>query len=135
MLRRKTRLPGLLAASLVTLAALPAAADPALFVGVSLRFGGDAPVSPGLTLKVLSSDREDEGVLAAGIGWYPKSSQPWGLDVSAGYAFDSGAALIGYDFLSASPVFSLGWADTDDKKHHDDTVDDTPPDDEGGGET
>jgi hypothetical protein len=54
------------AVAAVLLAALPISvvADPAAFVGVAYSFGG----SFGVTAKVLSSDNEDNAVLAVGGG-------------------------------------------------------------------
>jgi hypothetical protein len=100
------------AVAAVLLAALPlsATADPAAFVGVTYSFGGNF----GVTAKVLSSDHEDNGVLAVGATWYPGAAKQFGLDVSAGYAGDNAAALIGWDFLQQKAQFSAGWADTDD---------------------
>ena len=87
-------------------------ADPAAFVGLSVTFGGDI----GVTGKILSSDKEDQFVAAAGVTWYPAAEKPLGVDVSGGYNFDNVAALVGYDFLQKSPVGSVGWADTEDDR-------------------
>lgn len=98
-----------LASLLLALQPLAVSADPAAFVGIGYTFGGNF----GLTVKVLSSDHEDNGVLAVGASWYPQASNQFGLDVSAGYAGDNAAALVGWDFLQQKPQFSAGWADTD----------------------
>ncbi len=97
----------LLLASLLPFAT--AQADPAAFIGLSYTFSGNA----GISAKVLSDDEENNAVVAAGATYYPFAQNKFGLDVSAGYAFDNTAALIGYDFLQHSVQGSVGWADTE----------------------
>jgi len=85
-------------------------ADPAAYIGLSYTFSGNV----GISAKVLSDDEENNAVIAAGASYYPFAQNKFGLDLSAGYAFDNAAALIGYDFLQHSVQGSLGWADTED---------------------
>lgn len=42
------------------------------------------------------------------------ATNKFGLDLSAGYAFDDAAVLVGWDFLQKSVQVSAGWADIDD---------------------
>jgi hypothetical protein len=101
-------------AVVLLLAAQPyvASADPAAFLGVSYTLGGDFAV----TAKVLSSNKEDNGILAVGASWYPMSRKRFGLDLGAGYAGKESAILFGWDFLQQKAQISAGWADTKRKK-------------------
>lgn len=103
---------------LLCLLPLTSYADPAAFVGVTYAFGNGGSSGIGLTAKVLSDDKDENGVAALGASYYPFSAQPFGLDVSAGYAFDDAAVLLGWDFLQDSIVLSAGWADIENKRHH-----------------
>lgn len=42
------------------------------------------------------------------------ATDKFGVDLSAGYAFDNAAVLVGWDFLQKSVQVSAGWADTED---------------------
>ena len=53
----------LLTVSILALAATTAQADPAVMFGINYNFGGGGP---GLSVKVLSSDREDRTVASVG---------------------------------------------------------------------
>lgn len=109
----------LLTTALVTvMATSPAFADPAAMVGLSFDFGHeDWTQGVGLSAKVLSSDEQDKVVGALGATWFPMEQQkPYGIDLSAGYTFDSSVVLGGYDFINMAPQVSAGWADTQDKK-------------------
>ncbi|WP_043115362.1 hypothetical protein [Solemya velum gill symbiont] len=99
----------LLGASMI--ASSTVTADPAAFIGVAYGFSGNF----GLTAKVLSSDEEDTGVAALGATYYFGTPTPWGVDLSAGYACDNSAFLLGYDFLQKTVTGSAGWADTEDE--------------------
>ncbi|MCF6354215.1 MAG: hypothetical protein L3J26_03790 [Candidatus Polarisedimenticolaceae bacterium] len=100
---------------LVLLGLLPltAQADPAAFVGVSYSFGGGGV---GITVKVLSDDEEDQAIAALGATYYPIATNKFGIDLSAGYAFDGAAVLVGWDFLQKGVQVSAGWADTENDK-------------------
>lgn len=94
-----------------------AVADPAANLGLTFRFGANSAPALGVTAKVLSSDEEDKGVVGLGVSWYPGSSQPFGVDVSAGYNYDGTSALVGYDFLARGMALSVGVTNTDEKHH------------------
>jgi hypothetical protein len=86
-----------------------ASADPGVMLGVSYNFGG----TPGLTLKVLSSDQRDRAVAAVGVSYFPlASAQRLGVDLSGGYNFRHGAATVGWDFLNRRVQGAVGWSDT-----------------------
>ena len=93
---------------------LSAQADPGYMMGVSYALDGQASVKNlGFTGKVLTSDKEDKWVGAAGVSVYPWADRKLGLDIGGGYNFDRSAAIISYDFLQAKPSLSGGWSDTD----------------------
>jgi len=93
---------------------LSAQADPGYMVGISYALDGQASVKNlGFTGKVLTSDKEDKWVGAAGVSVYPWADRKLGLDLGGGYNFDRSAAIISYDFLQAKPQISGGWSDTD----------------------
>ncbi|MBX2808191.1 MAG: hypothetical protein KTR20_06110 [Cellvibrionaceae bacterium] len=87
-----------------------AKADFTYMVGVSLTLTGDV----GLTAKLLTNDKEEKLVLAAGGTYYPFSSRLFGADVSAGYILENGTVTGGWDFMQQVPQLSLGFADTED---------------------
>ena len=92
---------------------LSAQADPAAFIGISYGFDS----SFGISIKALSSDEEDEGVVAVGTTYYPfAASKKFGFDLGAGYTFDGSAIIGGWDFIQSQPQVSFGFADTDDDK-------------------
>ncbi|MBL1319478.1 MAG: hypothetical protein COA63_000260 [Methylophaga sp.] len=101
----------LLPLALLGLLPLTAQADPAAFVGISYSFGGSGV---GISVKVLSDDEEDQAVAALGATYYPMAANKFGIDLSAGYAFDDAAVLVGWDFLQKSVQVSAGWADIED---------------------
>ncbi|WP_010139603.1 hypothetical protein [Oceanicola sp. S124] len=85
-----------------------ATADPAVMLGLALNFGGGSQPQLGLTTKILSSNRPNETVAAAGVSYFFDGS--WGLDLGVGYTFDEAAITLSYDFINQSPQFSAGWA-------------------------
>ncbi|MBX2809066.1 MAG: hypothetical protein KTR20_10595 [Cellvibrionaceae bacterium] len=87
-----------------------AKADVTYMVGVSLTLTGDV----GFTGKLLSNDKEEKLVLAAGATYYPFSGNIFGVDASAGYILENGTVTGGWDFIQQVPQFSLGFADTED---------------------
>lgn len=104
----------LLAAAL-SVFAMGAQADAGYMLGVSYSLGPPASLKNlGFTAKVLSSDREEKWVGAAGVSLFPWADRNLGLDVGAGYTFQDATALISYDFLQMAPQLSVGWSDTDD---------------------
>jgi hypothetical protein len=103
-------------AILSLLATNAALADPAIMMGLSVNFGGGGELAPGLTAKVLSSDEQDQAVAAAGVSYFPGAANPLGFDISAGYNFNEGTALIGYDLLHTQFQASAGWVNTQDEE-------------------
>jgi hypothetical protein len=88
--------------------------NPVVMVGIAFNFGAKiSKESLGLTVKVLSSDRQDRVVAAAGVTYFPWApKQKFGLDISGGYNFDKVTALVGYDLLNKKAQTSLGYANT-----------------------
>lgn len=103
-------------AILSLLATNAALADPAAMLGLSVNFGGGSAMAPGITAKVLSSDEQDQAVVAAGVSYFPGAANTFGLDLSAGYNFNEGSALIGYDLLNQQFQASGGWVNTQDEE-------------------
>jgi len=89
---------------------MQAQADVGVMVGVGWAFGGSGPA---ITIKALSSDKQDEVVAAAGVSYYPLSQNKLGLDAGVGYNFDNAAAIISWDFLQGAAQLSGGWSDTE----------------------
>ncbi len=101
--------------SLLLAGTTPALADPGAFIGLTYNFGG----SVGVSLKVLSTNKQDRGALAAGISYFPVTGY-YGIDAGAGYLFKNGAVTLGWDFLNSNPQIGVGYVDTK-VEHH------TPP--------
>lgn len=93
----------------LVISACPTYADPTVMVGFSMNFGGGEKPALGLTAKILSSDRVNETVGAAGVTYFFDGY--WGLDAGIGYTFDGSAITLTYDFLNERPQLSAGWAD------------------------
>lgn len=100
------------ALGLLACSSVPAAADPAAFLGLTYSFGGANSGKFGVTARVFSSDKKEEWVAAAGVTYYLSGGSDIGLDVGAGYSFDNVGVVIGFDLLQATPVGSVGWSDT-----------------------
>ncbi|WP_424179049.1 hypothetical protein [Yoonia sp. TsM2_T14_4] len=89
-----------------------AMADPAVMFGLSFNFGGDAPVSTGVSLKLLSNDKAESVVGAAGVSYFFDNGGYFGLDAGVGYLFNADiATTLTYDFINDRPQFSLGYAE------------------------
>ena len=87
--------------------------NPVAMVGIAFNFGGKiSKESLGLTVKILSSDRQDRFVAAAGVTYFPWAPNKFGLDIGGGYNFDKVTALVGYDLLNKKPQASLGYTNT-----------------------
>ena len=87
--------------------------NPVAMVGIAFNFGGKiSKESLGLTVKILSSDRQDRVVAAAGVTYFPWAPNKFGLDIGGGYNFDKVTALVGYDLLNKKPQASLGYTNT-----------------------
>lgn len=100
---------------LLCLLPLTSYADPAAFVGINYAFGSGGN-GFGIGVKVLSDDKDERAVAALGATYYPFAANKFGLDVSAGYAADDAAVLVGWDFLQKGVQVSAGWADLEDDK-------------------
>lgn len=86
-----------------------AMAGPTLMVGISHNFGG----ATGITVKLLSTNKEDKAAVAAGLTYFPRAQERrWGADVGLGYTFRNGALAFGYDWLNSQWQLSLGAANT-----------------------
>jgi hypothetical protein len=104
----------IIVATVLGVCAAGAHADAGFMLGVAYNFDGQAaPSGLGFTAKVLTSDREDKWVGAAGVSFFPWSQRKLGADVSAGYTFDDSTVLVGYDILKQAPQVSAGWSDAD----------------------
>ncbi len=87
--------------------------NPVAMVGIAFNFGGkSSKESLGLTVKILSSDRQDRFVAAAGVTYFPWAPNKFGLDIGGGYNFEKVTALVGYDLLNKKPQASLGYTNT-----------------------
>ena len=106
-----------LLASVLVACSASAVAEPGVFFGVSYAFGQAKPADGfALSLKVLSSRKEDKAVVGAGVSYYPLQSQnPFGVDVGVGYLFQDAAVTVGWDFMH-SPLVSVGYVNTKDDK-------------------
>ncbi len=99
--------------SLFCLAINAAYADPGVMLGVTYNF--DSPIDKnnvGLTVKVTSSDRQETGVVAAGISYFTWSGRSWGIDAGIGYNAKNSIVTFGYDFLASKPQLGVGYIDT-----------------------
>lgn len=91
--------PWLVAGS-TALACLNAHASAAFMFGISHNFGGDT----GVTFKILSSDKRNKPVLAAGVSFFP---QRVGLDLGVGYNFKRTTVTFGRDLLNSR--YQMAW--------------------------
>ena len=101
-------------AALLALLAGPAHADPAAMVGLTFNFATGMD-GLGVTAKVVSSDKQDQVVGAAGVSLFPFSDQLFGVDVGGGYNFNESSAILSYDLLRGAPSVSAGWVNTQEK--------------------
>jgi hypothetical protein len=92
--------------------ATPSLADGTFMLGGTLTFGANQQPNFGVSARFLENDRVDESTLGAGVTYY-FATQDIGVDVFAGYIFDSMVFGLGYDLVQASPVMSLGVANTE----------------------
>ena len=65
----------------------------------------------GVSVKVLSSDRENRTVGSLGTTYYPATNRV-GVDLGVGRTFDSGAVTIGWDIINSAPQASVGYVNT-----------------------
>jgi hypothetical protein len=87
-------------------------------LGVTYNFDG----SVGVSLKVLSTNKEDRGAVAAGVTFFPRTNK-FGIDVGAGYVFRNAAVTLGWDFLNSNPQIALGYVNT---QHNDPITQQSP---------
>lgn len=108
--------PILIASCLVACSAT-AVADPGVFFGVTYAFGQSQPAAGfGLSLKVMSTNKEDHAAVGAGVTYYPLLSQnQFGVDVGVGYIFQDVAVTAGWDFMH-SPQVGVGYVNTKDDR-------------------
>jgi hypothetical protein len=91
-----------LVASSTALACFNAQAAGFMF-GISHNFGGDT----GVTFKILSSDRRNRPVLAAGVSFFPGEGRRIGLDVGVGYNFRQTTVTFSRDLVMER--FQMAW--------------------------
>lgn len=91
-----------LVASSTALACFNAQAAGFMF-GISHNFGGDT----GVTFKILSSDRRNRPVLAAGVSFFPGEGRRIGLDVGEGYNFRQTTVTFSRDLVMER--FQMAW--------------------------
>lgn len=94
-------------AAALSLGATQVHASPGVMFGISYSLGNGL----GLSVKALSSDRENRTVASAGASYYPRNNRV-GIDFGVGRTFDSGAATVSWDILNNSPMFGVGYVDT-----------------------
>lgn len=84
-----------------------AIAEPALMLGVSHNFGG----ATGITLKVLSTNREEKAALAVGVSYAPgREASRWSWDTGLAYNFKSTSLVLSYDWVPGQTQLSFGAA-------------------------
>ncbi|MDP1782207.1 hypothetical protein [Hydrogenophaga sp.] len=91
-----------LLASTTALACFNAQAAGFMF-GISHNFGGDT----GVTFKILSTDRRNRPVLAAGVSFFPGEGRRIGLDLGVGYNFRQTTVTFGRDLVMER--FQMAW--------------------------
>ncbi|KRC12242.1 hypothetical protein ASE11_01915 [Hydrogenophaga sp. Root209] len=91
-----------LAAS-AALACFNAQAGAGFMFGISHNFGGDTSV----TFKILSSDRRNKPVLAAGVSFFPGDGRRIGLDVGVGYSLRRTTVTFSRDLVMER--FQVAW--------------------------
>ena len=91
-----------LVASTTALACFNAQAAGFMF-GISHNFGGDT----GVTFKILSTERGNRPVLAAGVSFFPGEGRRIGLDVGVGYNFRQTTVTFSRDLVMER--FQMAW--------------------------
>ena len=104
---------GILAITVSTINAAPAPTKPnykpAAMLGITYNFNGGI----GLSLRVVSSNEENNPVLSGGVSYYPVTNQ-FTFGLGGGYVFKNGAATLEWDFINSTPEFSFGYVNTKD---------------------
>ncbi len=82
--------------------------DPALFLGLTWTLGdnGSGNSTAGLSLKVISTNEDDEAAAAAGVTY--NFDGTFGCDLGLAYNADDLTGTITYDFCQRGPQFGLG---------------------------
>ena len=82
--------------------------DPALFLGLTWTLGNNASGDNkgGVTLKILSTNEEDEAAAAAGVTY--NFDGTFGCDLGLAYNAEDVTGTITYDFCQRGPQFGLG---------------------------
>lgn len=83
--------------------------NPGIFLGVTYAFGSKEGF--GITLQATSTRRDDRGIVAAGVSYFPASGN-FGIPVGVGYQKSHAAVIGGYDFLLNAPVLQGGYTNT-----------------------
>lgn len=82
-------------------------AGPGVMFGVNFSMNSGF----GVSVKVLSSDRENRTVGSLGTTYYPATNRV-GVDLGVGRTFDSGAVTVGWDIINNAPQASVGYVNT-----------------------
>jgi hypothetical protein len=82
-------------------------AGPGVMFGVNFNMNSGF----GVSVKVLTSDRENRTVGSLGTTFYP-ATKHIGVDLGVGRTFDSGAATIGWDIINNAPQAGIGYVNT-----------------------
>lgn len=85
----------------------PSFADPGAFFGVTYNFGGGI----GLSLKVLSTNEEDQGAASLGVSYYPLT-QDFGIDLGGAYLDKDVTTTASWDILNNQPQLGIGYVNT-----------------------
>jgi hypothetical protein len=97
------------------IAAFSAHADTGVFVGVTYAFSGNDGL--GLTLQATSTRRENRGIFAAGVSYYPAAiTNKFGIPVGVGYQATHSASIVSYEFLRDAFAISGGYVNTRDDR-------------------
>ena len=102
----------LLLVLVLALAPMSASAGPGVMFGIAFNFNGDL----GVSLKLLSSDREDRFVGVGGVTWFPTGANPISVDVGLGYNFRNAGVTAGWDIVNAEFQVGAGYVDTKKKR-------------------
>lgn len=94
-------------AALALVASASAFADPGVMIGVNYNFDGQL----GITLKVLTTDKQDRPALGVGVSYLPMRKS-FGFDADVAYLFKDSAVTFGYDYLHSTYQASVGYVDT-----------------------
>lgn len=91
-----------------------AKAEPVMFIGMAYTFGANG--GPGISLKLLSTNRENRAAVGAGLTYYLfANDNKVGLDVILGYILPANAAAtVGWDFLLHGLQIGIGYVDSED---------------------